>query len=149
MRKTEGLETRQSYAEVWNDTVDIRHLGWSSLICVSACLTAYILACKLLEVLKPTLDGSLRKGYSLGIAVVACLMVSVVCALIFKAKRHVEEAPAFDDDILDALQEEGISLQDESVYVERLPENVKSEMKSLGLYDKLKGASKDSRTAPE
>jgi hypothetical protein len=58
--------------------------------------------------------------------------------MLFPPKRDVEEAAAFDEDILSVLRDEGISREEESRLVQALPEAIKQELTSIGLYDKLK-----------
>lgn len=138
MSNFEESRNRLPYASVWNDTVAVGHLAWAALICTSGTLATYVVGLRFFPLLVSTVDQQLLRGYSLGLAILVCLLLTTICAMLFPPKRDVEEAAAFDEDILSVLRDEGISREEESRLVQALPEAIKQELTSIGLYDKLK-----------
>lgn len=78
-----------SLAQVWGDTVDIRHLGLSITIGVAMSMGAFTLGRSLL--VSWVRDPGLAHACSMLAGLVGCLLAGVICALAFKPKRVVAE----------------------------------------------------------
>lgn len=118
--------------EVWGDTVDIRHLGWSVVLGIAISLGAFALANHVLTAYVQ--DAAMSRAYAMLVGLAGCLVAGAVCAKLFKPKREVVEESsdlASRAAVLDQLAAEAGGLGS----VEDLPEEVAAEMKELGLYD--------------
>lgn len=120
------------FVEVWGDTVDIRHLGWSVALGIAISLGAFFVANRLLAAYVP--DAAMARAYAMLVGLGGCLLAGAVCAKLFKPKRQVVEqafATAGREEVLAQLAAEtgGVGR------VADLPPAVVAEMKELGLYD--------------
>jgi hypothetical protein len=78
-----------SLAQVWGDTVDIRHLGVSIAIGVAMSMGAFTLGKSLLA--SWVRDPGLAHACSMLAGLMGCLLAGVICARAFKPKRVVAE----------------------------------------------------------
>ncbi|CAG9269764.1 conserved hypothetical protein [Paraburkholderia unamae] len=76
-------------AQVWGDTVDIRHLGASIAIGVAMSMGAFSLGKSLLA--SWVHDHELAHAGSMLAGLAGCLLAGVICARLFKPKRVVAE----------------------------------------------------------
>ncbi|MGN4189338.1 hypothetical protein ACS0Y6_10385 [Burkholderia gladioli] len=77
-------------AEVWGDTVDLRHLGWSVAIGVGVALGAFLAGRALLAPLVAE-DPQIARAYAMLVGLGGCLAAGVICAKLFAPKRVVVE----------------------------------------------------------
>lgn len=121
------------YAEVWGDTVDTAHLGWSVLIGVVVSFGAFELA---LRVLQPLVaQASMGRAYAMLVGLGGCLAAGAICARLFKPKRIVVEQEASDEGMRAALIERLVADAGPQGSIGALPRDVAIEMKEVGLYD--------------
>ncbi|MDE1180535.1 hypothetical protein [Paraburkholderia sp.] len=132
--------------EVWGDTVDIRHLGWSVALGVAISLGAFYGANRVLAAYVH--DAAMGRAYAMLVGLAGCLIAGVVCAKLFRPKREVvEEASdlASRDAVLDQLAAEAGGLGT----VADLPPAVAAEMKELGIYDVFAAYERRAARAPD
>lgn len=119
--------------EVWNDTVDSRHLTGGIAISVGIAVTAYLVADHLFASAGQT---DLGHSYALLIGILGCILGAVITGLLFKPKRVIT-SPTTDtrsrQEIIDEIVEEYGDLGDPR----ELPEAVQAEVRALGLFDAL------------
>ncbi|MCD2263717.1 hypothetical protein K3888_13515 [Dietzia aurantiaca] len=125
---------------VWNETVKTRNLGYSLLISVPATLIGLLVAENLLS--RVMADADIAKTYSLLIGLAIVVTTAVINARLFKPQRIVTteepgESTTFEETLRE-LADEPAGLGDTSA----VPEEVRQEMRELGLYDAFVRAEK-------
>ncbi|GAA4261229.1 MULTISPECIES: hypothetical protein [Dietzia] len=118
---------------VWNETVRTRNLGYSLLISVPATLIGLLVAENLLS--RVMEDAEIAKTYSLLIGLAIVVITAVINARLFPPQRIVTteepgESTTFEETLRELAEEPG-GLGDTSA----VPEEVRQEMRELGLYD--------------
>lgn len=128
---------RQALAEVWGDTVDLRHLAGALLIGVGASLGAYAGA---LHALGGPGDGDQVAGtWAMLAGLVGCVLAGVVCARLFPPKRIVSATGVDSEARAEAIAElcaepRGLGTLDQ------LPAVVVQELEQLGLREAFERA---------
>lgn len=85
-----GEETGGPFlAQVWGDTVDIRHLGVSVVIGVAMSMGAFLAGRSLLA--SWVRDPEIAHACSMLVGLCGCLLAGAICAVLFKPKRIVAE----------------------------------------------------------
>lgn len=121
------------YAEVWGDTVDTAHLGWSVLIGVVVSFGAFELA---LRILQPFVaQAAMGRAYAMLVGLGGCLVAGAICARLFKPKRIVVAQEASDEGVRAELIERLVAEAGPQGSIRTLPVYVAAEMKEVGLYD--------------
>lgn len=121
------------YADVWGDTVELRHLFWAMVIGVCLGLVGYLPGLRVFTVL-PGVKPELAKAYALLTGVVGCLMGAVVSARLFRPKRVVEEDPArWRTERERVVAELQIIPEEEKRQLERAESGIRAEVRELGL----------------
>jgi hypothetical protein len=82
-------------AEVWSDTVDLRHLAWSIAIGVIVSVAAFVGAGRWLRGLAASTE--LAHAYAMLAGLAGSVIAGVVCARLFAPKREVVEDTALAD----------------------------------------------------
>jgi hypothetical protein len=127
-----STDTSAALAEVWGDTVDLRHLAWAIVLGIAISVAAFELGKRLL--LSVVSDAAIVRADAMLIGLGGCVVAGVVSAVLFRPKRVVVEQSVDESDrvaVLTQLAEEwgGIgSLSD-------LPASAKAELKELGLLE--------------
>lgn len=119
--------------EVWNDTVDSRHLTGGIAISVGIAVTAFLVADHLFAAADQT---ELGHSYALLIGILGCILGAVITGLLFKPKRVITTSTADTrsrQEIIDEIVKEYGDLGDPR----ELPEAVQNEVRTLGLFDAL------------
>lgn len=119
--------------EVWNDTVDPRHLIGGIAIAVGTAVPAYLIADHLFAAGG---DEALGHSYALLVGIVGCIVGAVISGLLFKPKRVITTSAADTrsrQEIIDEVVEEYGDLGDPR----DLGPAVQAEVRALGLFDAL------------
>ncbi|WP_210603739.1 hypothetical protein [Brevibacterium oceani] len=119
--------------EVWNDTVDSRHLTGGIAISVGIAVSSYLIADHLFAAVGNT---ELGHSYALLIGILGCILGAVITGFLFKPKRVITTSTADTRDrqeIIDEVVEEYGELGDPR----ELPEAVQEEVRALGLFEAL------------
>ncbi|MDT0138024.1 hypothetical protein [Acidovorax sp. PRC11] len=121
-------------AEVWGDTVDLRHLAWSIAIGIGISVTGFFLASRWLATV--VASQQLAHAYAMLAGLAGCVAAGVICARAFPPKREVTEQdtstdPAWRREVLEELAAQPGGLGS----VADLPPAVVQELKELKLYD--------------
>lgn len=123
---------KQQLYEVWGDTVDSRHLGYSILIGAVVSLSAFFIAQHLL--LSWVASAQMARAYAMLVGILGCLVAGAISACLFKPKRIVVEHqadPAQRAQLLQELKEEFGDLG----RLADLPACAVAELKEMDLYD--------------
>ncbi|MED7947643.1 hypothetical protein PUR61_18080 [Streptomyces sp. BE20] len=131
------------YVEVWNDTVDPRHLSASLLLGIAFGLPLFLLTRALLRGRLDT--AALADGYALLVGLAACVAAGAVCVRLFPPKRRFTN----DAEASSALRRAALaeSARDsDTTTPDRLPAAVRAELTELGLLDP--DAAHDAATEP-
>jgi hypothetical protein len=127
-----SVDAPVALAEVWGDTVDLKHLAWSVVLGVAISVGAFEAGKLLLSSVAS--DPAIVRADAMLVGLGGCLLAGVVSAALFRPKRIVVEQTVHESDRMDVLArlaEEwgGIgSLAD-------LPASARAELKELGLLD--------------
>lgn len=127
-----SADTSAALAEVWGDTVDLRHLAWSIVLGVAISVGAFEAGKRLLASIVN--DAAIVRADAMLIGLGGCVLAGLVSAVLFRPKRVVVEHAVDESDrtaVLAQLAEEwgGIgSLADMSA-------SAKAELKELGLLE--------------
>ena len=121
-------------AEVWGDTVDLKHLAWAIVICTGISVTAYFFASRWLTSVVES--KQLAQAYAMLAGLAGCVISGVICARIFPPKRVVTEMdissdPVWRAEVLAELEKQPGGMGS----VADLPREVVQELKELKLYD--------------
>lgn len=132
-------------ADVWNDTVDTRHLALSLLISIPICAGCFLLANALFVQWVAT--PQIARAYAMLVGLAGCVVSGAICSALFKPKRTiVEEATDAT-----ALQEVITELRADIGGLGKLadlPPHTVAELRSLGLYELFRDAeAEDARAA--
>jgi hypothetical protein len=130
---TEHDPRREHLAEVWGDTVDLRHLGGSIGIGLVVSLASFLLASRLLA---DRVDNvALARAYAMLAGLAGCVLSGVICGALFPPKRVVVEDgtadPSWRQQVLNELAAQSGGLGG----MAELPPSVVSEMKALHVYE--------------
>lgn len=130
---------KTTYADVWGDTVNLRHLASGMVIGIVISLAFYIGALKLIQGNFPKLPVNLMTAYSLLMGIVGCIISAVVSAKLFKPKRTLNEEEFSEADRNIILDELKVDRAKEAEELKTVEPAVVAEMKSLQLYELFVG----------
>ena len=82
-------------AEVWNDTVDLRHLAWAIAIGIAVSVAGFYAASGWLR--DKVASPELAHAYAMLAGLAGCVLAGVICARLFPPKREVVEHSASHD----------------------------------------------------
>ncbi|PCC48847.1 hypothetical protein [Brevibacterium aurantiacum] len=119
--------------EVWNDTVDSKHLVGSIAIGIGVAVPAFLISDHLFTT---TVDPELGHSYALLIGIVGCIIGAVIAGILFKPKRVITQSEADTrnrQEVIDEVVEEYGDLGDPR----DLKPGVQEEIRALGLFDAL------------
>lgn len=74
-------------AEVWNDTVDLRHLAWAIAIGIAVSVAGFYAASGWLR--DKVASPELAHAYAMLAGLAGCVLAGVICARLFPPKREV------------------------------------------------------------
>ena len=121
-------------AEVWGDTVDLRHLAWAIAIGTGISVLGFYLASRWLATVVES--RQLAHAYAMLAGLAGCVIAGVICARAFPPKREVTELDTSNDPewrrgVLEELARQPGGLGT----VQDLPPAVVQELKELKLYE--------------
>ncbi|ABX32932.1 conserved hypothetical protein [Delftia acidovorans SPH-1] len=121
-------------AEVWGDTVDLRHLAWAIAIGTGISVLGFYLASRWLVTVVES--RQLAHAYAMLAGLAGCVIAGVICARAFAPKREVTELDTSNDpewrrEVLEELARQPGGLGT----VQDLPPAVVQELKELKLYE--------------
>lgn len=130
--KVGAQELPARYAEVWGDTVDLRHLGWSIALGIGISTTAFFAGKSVLS--SYVADAAIARAYAMLVGLAGCLVAGVICACLFEPKRHVVEQASDESErirVLGQLASEFGGLG----HIDDLSPAARAELSELGLLD--------------
>lgn len=119
-------------AEVWGDTVDLKHLTWAVILGVAISVGAFESGRVMLS--SVVSDPAIARAYAMLIGLGGCIAAGALSAVLFRPKRIVVDQTVYESErvaVLTQLDEEwgGIgSLAD-------LPASARAELEELGLLE--------------
>ena len=119
-------------AEVWGDTVDLRHLAWSVVLGVVISLGAFEAGRVALSSI--VADAAIARAYAMLIGLAGCLAAGALCAMLFKPKRIVVDQTVDEADRMEVLKQLGEEHGGIGATAD-LPASARAELKELGLLD--------------
>ena len=134
----DGVKTTESdLAEVWGDVISKRHLLRSVVLGITLSLSSYVAGYHALIRFASPSDEALTRGYALFLGVGGCLAAAIIACLLYQPKRVLSEMYSADEQIFEALKEEGISIEEELAGLRALPADVRRELEDVQVYDRL------------
>jgi multidrug transporter EmrE-like cation transporter len=127
------------YADVWGDTVDLKHLAMGMLIGIVIGLSFYLAGVTYLKANYPKLPLNLTTAYALLVGIAGCLLAAVISAKLFPPKRVLNQGKFSDEDRMAVLNELQIDIAKEAEEIKLIDADVAAEMKELQLYDLFTG----------
>ncbi len=132
-------------ADVWNDTVDTRHLGLALLISVPVSAGCFLLANMLFQQWVAT--PQIARAYAMLCGLLGCILGGAICAAIFKPKRIIVEEATDASALQDVINELRSDVGGLGKLAD-IPASTLVELKSLGLHDLFRDAeAEDERRA--
>lgn len=125
-------DTSARYAEVWGDTVDLRHLGGAIVLGIGIGTGAFLAGKSLLASL--VADAAIARAYAMLLGLGGCLLAGAVCARLFEPKRQVVEQASDASErqrVLDQLSAEYGGLG----AITDLSDAARAELAELGLLE--------------
>ena len=132
-------EKKHFYADVWGDTVDVRHLIIATIIGITLSLSLFIFGLQFLQERLADVAPNLVKAYALLIGILGSLISAVIAAKCFKPKRILNEKHFSEEERQQVLEELGIDMVKEAEALKSTEKQVIEEMKSLQLYEVFAG----------
>ena len=133
MNADSATRARWRLVEIWGDTADLGHLGWSITIGVAVSLAGYLVASRVLANAVSTPE--LARAYAMLAGLGGCVVSGLICAKLFTPKREVVEGtdadPRWREEVLAELAGEHGDLGS----MDDLPPSVVREMKELEIHD--------------
>ena len=123
------------YADVWGDTVDLRHLSMGIVIGIAVSLTFYLVGLKFIVRSFPKIPQNLTQAYALLIGILGCLVSAVVSTKLFPPKRTLRESQFNAQEREAALSELQIDWEREREELKTLSPQIVAEMKELQIYE--------------
>ncbi|WP_209324376.1 hypothetical protein [Brevibacterium renqingii] len=120
--------------EVWNDTVDPKHLTGGIAIGVGIAVPAFLISDHLFSASGG--DEALSHSYALLIGIVGCVLGAVIAGVLFKPKRVITTSAADTrsrQEVIDEIVEEYGELGDPR----ELGPRAQAEIRALGLFEAL------------
>ncbi|MFE9775823.1 hypothetical protein ACFYOV_30030 [Streptomyces sp. NPDC005931] len=139
-----GRGEHQAYVEVWNDTVDLRHLSASLLIGVTTGLPLFLISRAVLRGwlnLRPLADGC-----ALLMGLTGCLAAGAVCARLFPPKRLFADENATASTAMRRAALAELTRDSDTTTPAQLPAGVRGELQELGLMDDQEDSGTDTGT---
>ena len=135
----------KSYADIWGDTVNLKHLAGGLGIGVVLGLGFYIVGVNVLQTYNPKLPVNLMKAYALLIGIVGCLLAAVISAKLYSPKRILKQGEFSDEDRIAVLNELQVDREKEKEELKQVGPECVAEMKELQLYDLFTGQTENQK----
>ncbi|WP_446898536.1 hypothetical protein ACSVC9_01025 [Clostridium sp. LBM24168] len=131
------------YADIWGDTVNVRHLFFAIIIGIAISLPCFILSLRIIHANFPEIALKLCKAYALLIGMLSSLFSAFISARLFKPKRILQEKNFSEEDRNLVLEEIDVDLDKEREELKTVEKGIVEEMKSLKLYELFAGENND------
>ncbi|GHU08064.1 hypothetical protein FACS1894158_17060 [Betaproteobacteria bacterium] len=123
-------------AEIWGDTVNMKHLFGAMLIGVVLGFSFYWTGLQVVRSYYPNIQASLSQAVALLVGIVGCLLAAVISAKLFPPKRSLTEQESTEEDRARILHELQVDITQEAADIKDMPQDILDEMRELQL-DKL------------
>lgn len=130
------------YMSVWGDTVVLKELAISAVICVILTMVFFISGRTILQGMDG-LETALANGYALLVGIVGTFIGAAICAKLFKPKRKIM-VQFQEENIEDILSAAGMTVEEEREALRTVSPEIIKEMEDLELYSLLSLIPEDS-----
>jgi len=120
-------------ANVWGDTVDLKHLAGAMLIGIGLGFSFFKGGQMTLERMYPAMDKGLSNAMAMLVGIVGCLLAAVISAKLFPPKRTLSEQQFSEADRERVLKELQVDLAAEAEYMKTMSPEMLREMRELKL----------------
>ena len=134
-------------AEIWGDTVNLKHLAGAMIIGVVLGFSFYWTGLQIIKSLYPDIQISLQQALALLVGIVGCLLAAVISAKLYPPKRILTEQSASQEDRRLILQELQIDQAQEAEDMKSMPQDILDEMRELKLDELFQVSSSDKKEA--
>lgn len=121
------------FADIWGDTVNLKHLGGAMVIGVILGFSFFWSGLQVIKAQYPTIQASLQNASALLVGILGCLLAAVISAKLFPPKRTLSEQNFSDEDRERVLTELQIDRAAEAEAMKTMPADILAEMKELQL----------------
>lgn len=121
----------KKFAEVWGDTLVLKELFFSAILGISLTMFGYIVGVRFFAEIKG-LSKALITGYALMTGILGCVVAGIIASILYKPKRTVEDM-IVQEDIAAVLKAGDMTLEEETLAMRNVDEQVLNEMKELNL----------------
>lgn len=122
-------------ADIWGDTVNLRHLGGAMIIGIILGTAFYLAGLSFIQKIRPDMVLSLQKAMGLVVGIVGCLLAAVVSTKLFPPKRILTEEQFSPENRQQILRELNIDMAQEVRDMASMPPEIIAEMKDLQIHD--------------
>lgn len=128
-----GRSSSPVLADIWGDTVDLRHLGGALIIGAVLGFAFFKGGLTVIKGQYPAIQPSLQNALALLVGIVGCLLAAVISAKLFPPKRALSEQSLSEEERRKVLEELQLDLAQEARDMKTLPPEIQAEMKELRL----------------
>lgn len=133
----EKRKTSPLLADIWGDTVNLKHLGAAMAIGVALGFTFFWSGLQVVKAQYPDIQASLQSAVALLVGILGCLLAAVVSAKLFPPKRSLSEQSFSIEDRERVLNELQLDRAAEAEDMKVMPPDILAEMKELQLDEVL------------
>lgn len=128
-------EQNTPLADIWGDTVNLRHLGGAMIIGIILGTLFYLAGLACIQKLRPDMVLSLQKAMGLVVGIVGCLLAAVISSRLFPPKRILTEEHFSPENRRRVLSELNVDMAREAEEMQHMPPEIIAEMKDLQIHD--------------
>ncbi len=134
----EKEKNKKMYADIWGDTVDLKHLAIAIIIGIAISLTAFLIGFNIIKQMRPDMVLPLQKAMGLIVGIFGCIVSAIICAKLFPPKRTFSEQEFTAEDRERMITELNIDPEEELEAINAMSDSTKEEMQELEIYDMFK-----------
>jgi len=127
--------TNTELAEIWGDTVNLKHLAGAMVIGAVLGFCFFYGGLQAIKYLYPDIQKSLQEALALLVGIVGCLLAAIISARLFPPKRFLIEQEVSQEDREQIIHELQIDIEQELKDMETMPKAILDEMRELKLLE--------------
>jgi hypothetical protein len=133
-------------ADIWGDTVKLKHLGGAMVIGVVLGFAFYWSGLQVVKAQYPNIQPGLLQAVGLLVGIVGCLLAAVISAKLYPPKRTLSEQEFSPENRAQVLQELQVDMVQEAEDMKTMSPAILAEMKELQLDVVFQAPGADKKT---